>query len=656
MIQTFLFGKAQSRWLILLIDLIVVTWAFILSFLVATRFGYLEILTFEYLSYLGLYCVITMLVFIMMKIHTGIIRYSNTQDIFTIFSATLLCNILFWIAIQSPLQQSERFAHLQLRQAIIFNFFISSTLLIMFRLVVKSVYNFYTGLKRELIKPIIIYGSDRSSVLIKQAFEDHPEIKYEVLGFIDDDSDKVGKYIEQKRVFRSSSIKLLKKKYAHAELVVNSNCLNINGKKHAIEECIELGIKVLTVPPADQWLNGHLSLNQVADLKIEDLLQRPPIVLNKANVLNELCGKRILITGAAGSIGSEIVRQVVSYNPELVILCDQAESPLHELQLELEDKGMAEKVKICVGNIQNVKTMRGIFKSYTPQIVFHAAAYKHVPMMENNPCEAILDNVLGTKNMADISVQFGVEKFVMISTDKAVNPTNVMGASKRLAEMYIQSLNNLEETKLHEAGFLQDVLSNNSHTISFQTKFITTRFGNVLGSNGSVIPRFKAQIGRGGPVTVTHPEITRYFMTITESVQLVLEAAAMGKGGEIFIFDMGEPVKIVDLASNMIKLTGLIPGKDIKIEFTGLRPGEKLYEELLNKEEYTIPTHHQKIKISSVILYSYDYVQQKINELLILNDCANEKEIVSKMKEIIPEFKSNNSKFEELDLILENQD
>lgn len=598
-----------------------------------------------------------MLVFIVMKIHTGIIRYSNTEDIFTIFSATLLCNVFFWLAIQTPLEQSERFADLQLKQVIIFNFFISSTLLIMFRLVVKNIYTFYTGLKREQVKPIIIYGSDRSSVLIKQAFEDHPEIKYEVLGFIDDDLDKVGKYIEQKKVFKSSSIKLLKAKYAYAELVVNSNCLNVNGKKQAIEECIEQGIKVLTVPPADQWLNGHLSLNQIADLKIEDLLQRRPIVLNKANVLNELSGKRILITGAAGSIGSEIVRQVITYNPELVVLCDQAESPLHELQLELEDNCMSENIKVCVGNIQNFKTMHGIFKSYSPQIVFHAAAYKHVPMMENNPCEAILDNVLGTKNIADISVQFGVEKFIMISTDKAVNPTNVMGASKRLAEMYIQSLNNLEDGNQRETGFLQDILlKNSSSSIGFQTKFITTRFGNVLGSNGSVIPRFKAQIERGGPVTVTHPEITRYFMTIKESVQLVLEAAAMGKGGEIFIFDMGEPVKIADLARNMIKLTGLRPGKDVKIEFTGLRPGEKLYEELLNKEEYTIPTHHQKIKISRVILYPYEYIQQKINELIKLNDCANENEIVSKMKEIIPEFKSNNSRFEELDLILENQD
>lgn len=652
MIQSFLFGKAQSRWLILLIDLFIVTWAFSISFFIATRFWYLGMFTLEYFSFLGLYSIISMLVFITMKIHTGIIRYSNTADIFTIFSATLICNILYWLTVQGAFQQSERFVSLHLKQATILNFFISSTLLILFRLAVKGIYNFYIGLHREQKKPIIIFGSDRSSVLIKQAFEDHPEIQYEVLGFIDDDSDKVGKYIEQKKVFKSSSIKFLKAKYAAVELIVNSNCLNINGKKQAIEECIEQGIKILTVPPADQWLNGRLSLTQVADLKIEDLLQRRPIVLNQTNIFNELSGKRILITGAAGSIGSEIVRQVTTYKPELLVLCDQAESPLHELQLELEDKLLAKKTKICIADIQNFKTMHRIFKTYRPQIVFHAAAYKHVPMMENNPCEAILDNVLGTKNIADISVQFGVEKFVMISTDKAVNPTNVMGASKRLAEMYIQSFNNF---KLGERGILQDVLLSNNHSFNGNhTKFITTRFGNVLGSNGSVIPRFKAQIERGGPVTVTHPEITRYFMTITESVQLVLEAAAMGKGGEIYIFDMGEPVKIADLASNMIKLTGLIPGKDIKIEFTGLRPGEKLYEELLNKEEYTIPTHHQKIKISRVIRYPYQYIQQKINELLELNNCADEVEIVSKMKEIIPEFKSNNSRFTELDLILHN--
>ncbi|MEJ6981347.1 nucleoside-diphosphate sugar epimerase/dehydratase [Pedobacter sp. P351] len=654
MIQTFLFGKAQSRWLILLIDLIVAIWAFSISFLISTKFWYLDMFTLEYLLSLCLYSFITTLVFIGMKIHTGLIRYSNTTDIFSIFSATLICNVIYWVAIQGALQQSDRFAHIQFKQIIIFNFFISSTMLILFRLLVKSMYHFYTDLHRAQIKPIIIFGSDRSSVLIKQAFEDDPEIKYEVLGFIDDDVDKVGKYIEQKKVFKSSSIKSLKDRYSSAELIVNSNCLNRNGKKQAIEKCIEVGIKVLTVPPADQWLNGRLSLNQVADLKIEDLLQRRPIVLNKTNILNELSGKRILITGAAGSIGSEIVRQVTTYNPELVVLCDQAESPLHELQLELEDKLTASRVQICIANIQNVKTMKGIFNAYKPQVVFHAAAYKHVPMMENNPCEAILDNVVGTKNIADISVLFGVEKFVMISTDKAVNPTNVMGASKRLAEMYIQSLNNLENAELDESGFLQMALLNNSQAIATPTKFITTRFGNVLGSNGSVIPRFKAQIERGGPVTVTHPEITRYFMTITESVQLVLEAAAMGNGGEIFIFDMGEPVKIVDLASNMIKLTGLVPGKDIKIEFTGLRPGEKLYEELLNKEELTIPTHHEKIKISRVILYPYQYIQQKINELINLNNCADEIEVVSKMKEIIPEFKSNNSRFSELDLILQN--
>lgn len=653
MINMLFCEKTYSRWLILLIDQLIITWALSMSFLITHRFQYAEMLTVNYFSYAALFSSISISVFIVMRIHTGIIRYSNTEDIVRIFSAALVCNIIYWVILKSVVIPSSSVNRPHFLEIILLNFFISSTLLIMLRLAVKSIFNIFKSTHKAIVKTILIYGSGRSSVLIKQAFQDHQEINYDILGFIDDDIDTIGKYIEQKKVYNSSSVDALIKKHNVSELIVSSNCMNTTSKRKTMEKCLELGIKVLTVPPADQWINGQLSSNQIKNLKIEDLLQRRPIVLNKTNIFNELFGKRILITGAAGSIGSEIVRQVTMYNPELVILCDQAESPLHELQMELEDRLMAGKVKICIANIQNIRTMKGIFKSYKPQIVFHAAAYKHVPMMENNPCEAILDNVVGTKNIADISVQFGVEKFVMISTDKAVNPTNVMGASKRLAEMYIQSLNNLDNAEIDESGFIQDVLLKNNQSNSSHTKFITTRFGNVLGSNGSVIPRFKAQIERGGPVTVTHPEITRYFMTITESVQLVLEAAAMGKGGEIFIFDMGEPVKIADLASNMIKLTGLVPGKDIKIEFTGLRPGEKLYEELLNKEELTIPTHHEKIKISRVILYPYQYIQQKINELIHLNDCADEIEVVSKMKEIIPEFKSNNSRFSELDLILQ---
>lgn len=469
-----------------------------------------------------------------------------------------------------------------------------------------------------------------------------------MFGFIDDDQDKINKHIEQINVYPSFCIETLKKKYAINKVLLVGNELNINKKKKTIEKCIELGIKVVTVPSSDKWLYGKLSSNQIQDLKIEDLLQRAPIILNKSNVSKELNGKRILITGAAGSIGSEIVRQVLNYNPEYIILCDQAETPLHELQLEIEDYFPEGKTKIFMANIQNRDRMKTLFEEFKPHIVFHAAAYKHVPMMENNPAEAILTNVLGTKTISDLSIDHEVEKFIMISTDKAVKPTNIMGASKRLAEMYIQSLNN--NNMLSTLGNV----TANFKSLHKKTKFITTRFGNVMGSNGSVIPRFKAQIEKGGPITVTHPEITRYFMTIPESVQLVLEAAAMGNGGEIFIFDMGEPVKILDLAKNMIKLAGMAPDKDIKIIFTGLRPGEKLFEELLLLDEETIPTHHQKIKISKIIDYSFNYVHRVTEELLRLNSLNNDYEIVKKMKEILPDFISNNSKYEELDFFEAN--
>ena len=469
--------------------------------------------------------------------------------------------------------------------------------------------------------------------------------RFKNAGFLDDNPNKVNKEIHQVRVYHVEELEKLQQKLNIDKLLVLSEDLKAPAKKQAIEKCIELGIKVLTVPPTDEWMSGQLRMNQIQDLKIEDLLQRPPIVIQNDKISNDVAGKRVLVTGGAGSIGSEIVRQVLNYKPEMVIICDQAESPLHELQLEIEEMWPDAAIKLCIGDIQNFDRMYAMFKEHAPQIVYHAAAYKHVPMMENNPSEAILTNVKGTKNLADLSMSFDVEKFVMISTDKAVNPTNIMGASKRIAEIYIQSLNTMRPEDFgNEDGSLSEMLLP-------QTKFITTRFGNVLGSNGSVIPRFRSQIEKGGPITVTHPEITRYFMTIPEAVQLVLEAGTMGNGGEIFIFDMGEPVKIVDLAKKMIKLAGLTE-KEIEIVYTGLRPGEKLYEELLNEEEQTIPTHHNKIKISKVRQYSYDKVVLDINELIGLNKHADETKVVSKMKMMVPEFISKNSRFETLDSVV----
>ncbi|HVE61978.1 MAG TPA: nucleoside-diphosphate sugar epimerase/dehydratase, partial [Chitinophagaceae bacterium] len=374
--------------------------------------------------------------------------------------------------------------------------------------------------------------------------------------------------------------------------------------------------------------------------------QREPIVINNGLISKDLEGKRILITGAAGSIGSEIVRQVLNFEPEVVVLCDQAESALHEVQLEIQEKFPSSKIKIFIGSIQNFKRMQVLFNEYKPQIVFHAAAYKHVPMMENNPSEAVLTNVMGSKNIADLAIIHKAEKFIMISTDKAVNPTNIMGATKRIAEMYIQSLNNSTDDILevdNHGSILQVYLRNS------KTKFITTRFGNVLDSNGSVIPRFRAQIQKGGPVTVTDPDITRYFMTIPEAVQLVLEAGTMGKGGEIFVFDMGKPVRIASLATQMIKLAGLIPDEDIKIVYTGLRPGEKLYEELLNEKETTLPTHHEKIKIAKVVTYPYEAILYDIEELILMGHHEDYIMLVKKMKDVVPEFISKNSEFEKLD-------
>jgi FlaA1/EpsC-like NDP-sugar epimerase len=472
--------------------------------------------------------------------------------------------------------------------------------------------------------------------LVKQALEASAKTNFAVVGFIDDNGKKIDKEIQQVRVYHIDKLAKLKEKHNVDKLIIMNHNLDEQVKKSALEKCLALGIQVLTVPPSDQWIYGKLNLQQIQDLKIEDLLQRKPIQIDNSSISEDLCGKRVLVTGAAGSIGSEIVQQVLGYKPAMVILCDQAESPLHEMKLEVEDKFPDVPTKIFIADIRNYRRMYKLFADYQPEVVFHAAAYKHVPMMEENPSEAVLANVLGTKNVADLSVAFGTGKFVMISTDKAVNPSNIMGTTKRIAEIYIQSL--------------KDSPVNSKHGRP-ATRFVTTRFGNVLGSNGSVIPRFRAQIQKGGPITVTHPDITRYFMTIPEAVQLVLEAGTMGTGGEIFIFDMGEPVKITDLALKMIKLAGLQPEKDIKIVYTGLRPGEKLYEELLNLGELTMATHHPKIKIAQVITYPYKQVVKDIEELLALNKQHDDVALVNKMKDIVPEFISKNSHFEFLDNI-----
>jgi FlaA1/EpsC-like NDP-sugar epimerase len=629
-----IFSKVVPRWLIMLVDLSIVAWSFSTSYFIVERFQFINILRGYFFIYTGLYSAVAAIVMYAMRIHIGLIRYSNTRDMLRIFGSAFIASLLYLVIINTWLARLIHVDLVTINLVLLINFSVSSTLLILLRTAVKSIFFYLTNNTTAKKTTVLIYGSDNNAVLVKQALEASANTNFSVVGFVDDGSKKIDKEIQQVRVYHIDKLGKLKEKHNVDKLIIMNHNLDEHTKKAALENCLALGIQVLTVPPSDQWIYGKLNPQQIKDLKIEDLLQRKPIKIDNARISEDLHGKRVLITGAAGSIGSEIVNQVLSYKPAMVILCDQAESPLHEIKLEVEEKFPDVPTTIFIADVRNLQRMQKLFFDYRPEVVFHAAAYKHVPMMEENPSEAVLANVLGTKHVADLSVAFGTEKFVMVSTDKAVNPSNVMGTTKRIAEIYIQAL--------------KDNPINNRPGVQ-PTRFVTTRFGNVLGSNGSVIPRFRAQIQKGGPITVTHPEITRYFMTIPEAVQLVLEAGTMGTGGEIFIFDMGQPVKITDLALKMIKLAGLQPEKDIKIVYTGLRPGEKLYEELLNAGERTMPTHHPKIKIAQVITYPYETVAADIEDLLELNKGQDNEAIVNKMKEIVPEFISKNSQYEYLD-------
>jgi FlaA1/EpsC-like NDP-sugar epimerase len=568
----------------------------------------------------------------MFHTYSGVLRYSSFVDaiklLFSVVATVLLLIIVNWIFIEFYGTTFYFLSTLLMYGVFCF------LMLFFLRLGVKTVYDYFADGYGK-ITPVMIYGTKSSGVGMAKILQSSTDEKYKLVGFIDDDKNLTQRQIMGVKVYflNQQNIKKIISKKAKAIIISPVKMKEINPEID-LDIFLNNGLSILTFPHVSEWNGENPNFEQIKSVQIEDLLERPEISISCENIAASLHGKIVLVTGAAGSIGSEIARQVIRFQPQLVVLLDQAESPMHTLKLEFEEKFPNQNFAIFLGDIRNKNRMEYMFDLYHPDFVYHAAAYKHVPMMEDNPVESTLVNVMGTKIMADLAVQFAVQRFVMISTDKAVNPTNVMGASKRIAEIYVQSLYRKLAKEINGAA----------------TKFITTRFGNVLGSNGSVIPLFKSQIENGGPVTVTHPEIIRYFMTIPEACTLVLEAGAMGVGGEIYIFDMGSPVKIVNLARKMIRLAGLRPDIDIKIEYTGLRPGEKLYEELLNKKEKTIVTHNAKIMIAKVEEQEYETVAAQIDELIRYGTLCKDYLTVSQMKKIVPEFKSKNSQYERLDV------
>jgi FlaA1/EpsC-like NDP-sugar epimerase len=556
--------------------------------------------------------------------YKGVVRHTGLKDVYNIFNAICLASIvtIFFVIVNKKFIFIEDFT-IPL-SIIIINSLLSFVMLTASRYVFKTVY--YGIIKSfKTVKNIVIYGAGESGILTYNAISNHSGSATKVIAYIDDNDKKVGKSINGIPVYEKSVLtNYFLRGHDISEVIISINKIDANALNELVQSLVDLPVKVKIIPPVENWINGELNVSQIKPVQIEDLLDRTPINIKNPKVANELEKKVIMVTGGAGSIGSELVRQIIRYDYKSLIIIDQAESALYDLQQELKQEGFDNFMPL-VGDIRDKNRMNIYFQEHKPDIVFHAAAYKHVPLMEYNSYEAIKINVAGTKALVDLSIAHDVEKFVFVSTDKAVNPTNVMGATKRIAEMYISCMQ--QDSK---------------------TKFITTRFGNVLGSNGSVIPLFKKQIDKGGPITVTHKDITRYFMTIPEASQLVLEAASMGQGGEIFIFDMGKSVRIFDLAQNMIKLSGLRYPEDINIEITGLRPGEKLHEELLANGENTLPTYNSKIMISRVRKLDYSLVKSYIDELCVSN-MFFEDQTIAIMKKIVPEYISNNSKFCALD-------
>ncbi len=623
------------RWIIFLLDIFSVSIAYLLANVIYYDFDFAFLLDIDFSIRYILFIGVCSFSFYLFKMYTGIVRYTSAIDSIRILS-TITFSVFILLVIKIIIQANEIDRNIPTALIIFFALF-SFLILTVYRTIIK-IFFLYTKKASGSRKKTLIYGAGDLGIAVKRTLDHDVRSKNVIVGFLDDNEQKINKVIDGTKIYSSQKFSHLIKTLNVEEVIIASHNIPSDRKNEITDVALEKNVNILTLPPVKKIMNGDLNPNQIQKIKIEDLLERAPIKINDDHILSQTKGKRILVTGAAGSIGSEIATQLGRYEPQMIILCDQAESPLHNLQLDLQDEFPNQVYHTYIADVRSTKRMQLLFETFKPHYVYHAAAYKHVPMMENHPLEAVQTNVMGTKNLADLAVEFQVEKFVFVSTDKAVNPTNIMGATKRIAEIYVQSLNNHLEASLQE---------------SIHTKFITTRFGNVLGSNGSVIPRFRDQIQKGGPVTVTHPEITRYFMTIPEACRLVLEAGTMGQGGEIFVFDMGKSVKIVELAKKMIRLSGFKPNEDIEIKFTGLRPGEKLYEELLNDLENTLPTHHEKIMIAKVRENNYDIVLMKIEELQQRLATQNKNEVVYQMKIIVPEFKSKNSIYEQLDREIE---
>ncbi len=616
--------KYFSRWFVLFIDLVLVAFGVYLAFLL--RFNFHIPVTEQSKLLLALVTVLSIrfILFLSGKTYTGLLRYTGSKDAQHIFF-NLLAGSFIFIAINLISRFGFNYIHFVPYSIIGIEFLSSLFFLLSYRLLAKIAFGqLQNGNKEKNI--VVIAGSDDKALITKKTIENDTENPAKIVAFIEYNKSKKGHKIDNIKIYHTSEIKKIAKKNKIDQLIITGN-FPFEIKQEIVDFCLSYNIEIKTVPDIKEWINGELSVKQIKKYRIEDLLEREEIKLDTGKIKKDILNKTVMVTGAAGSIGSEIVRQLTQFNPKMIILYDIGETPLHYMEINLKENIKFENYKTIVGNILDRERLNYIISRYKPSIIYHAAALKHVPMMEINPYEAVKTNIFGTKNLLELAIEHNTEKFVFISTDKAVNPTNVMGATKRVAEMLTKAYYNKYN----------------------KTKFIITRFGNVLGSNGSVIPRFREQIEKGGPVTITHPEVTRYFMTIPEACRLVLEAASMGKGGEVFMFDMGKLIKILDLAKKMIKLSGLELGKDIQIVYTGLRPGEKLYEELFYQNEDYLETHHEKILIAKVKDVDFETITNHLKELALILKTFDNYKIVKKLKEIVPEYKSNNSPYEVLD-------